>query len=374
MVGSAAGERRLRIDRVSALRPADAGGLLREVDLEVRAGQCLALLADRRSGGSLLLDVVGGPQPPTRGPRLCAGRGLVGLRPGRRRLGIVSARDPLFPHLDVRRNVEFALLTAGVPGAERRRRVDETVALLGLDGVAARRPKALDPEMAVRTAIARAVVTEPRLLLLDDPFVPLEPLPRQALQRILRRLVRARGLTALLVTGDRNEALLLGDEIGLLERGRLHQVGPARRLLDHPADATVAQRLGDANLLTGRVVRVDDEVALVRLACGHEVEAEPGELLREAALCVLCVPPDRIATAFPSRPGGEPGGSMVPATLQEAVHFGDHLRLRFRLADGGEVLVRRPPAAVTVELHADRPALLAWQPHHARAFAATSDA
>ena len=304
------------------------------------------------------------------------------MRPGLRRLGIVSVRDPLFPHLTVRRNVEFPLLAAGVPGAERRRRVGETIALLGLDGVAAGHPRELDPEMAVRGASARAVVTEPRLLLLDDPFAPLEALPRQALQRILRRLVRARGLTALLVTGDRNEALLLGDEIGLLERGRLHQSGPARRLLDRPADATVAQRLGDANLLTGRVVRIDDEVALVRLACGHEVEAEPGEPVREAALCVLCVPPDRIATAFPGRAGGEPGsfpgsfhGShMLPATLQEAVHFGDHLRLRFRLADGGEVLVRRPPAAVTTELHANRPALLAWQPHHARVFAVASDA
>ena len=359
---------------MSALRPSDAGGLLREVSLEVQAGQCLALLADRRSGGSLLLDVVAGHYPPTRGRILCDGTGLDGMRPGRRRLGIVSGRDPLFPHLDVRRNVAFPLLATGVPGGERRRCVDEAIALLGLDGVAARRPKALDPEMAVRAAIARAVAAEPRLLLLDDPFAPLEPLPRQALQRILRRLVRARGLTALLTTGDRNEALLLGDEIGLLERGRLHQAGPARRLLDHPADAMVAQRLGDANLLTGRVVRVDDEVALVRLPCGHEMEAELGEPVREAALCLLCVPPDRIATAFPSRSGGEPGSLMLPATLQEAVHFGDHLRLRFRLADGGEVLVRRPPAAVMTDLHADRPALLAWQPHHARVFAAASDA
>ena len=357
---------------LSALRPGDGGGLLREVCLELPSGQCLALLADRHSGGSLLLDVIAGHHAPTRGQVQCDGSDLATIRPGRRRLGMVSARDPLFPHLVVRRNIAVPLLAAGVGAAERRRRVGEAIALLGLDAVAGRRPAALDPETTARAAIARAVVADPRLLLLDDPFAALDPLPRQALQRILRRLVRARGLTVLLVTGDRTEALLLGDEIGLLQRGRLHQVGPPQRLLDRPADATVAYRLGDANLLTGRVVRVDDEVALVRLACGHEVEAELGEPLPDAALCVLCVPPDRIATAFPGRAGAEPAAGMLPATLQEVVHLGDHLRLRFRLADGGEVLVRRPPAAVAADLRQHRPALLAWQPHHARVFAAAS--
>ncbi len=366
---------RLRIEAVSALRPGDPGGLIREVSLDVQAGRCLALLADRRSGASLLLDVVAGHRAPASGRVLLDGMGVERIRPGIRRLGMVSVRDPLFPHLDVRRTVAFPLQAAGIGGADRHRRTAETIALLGLDAVAARRPAELDPEAAARLMLARAIVTEPRLLVLDDPFAQLEPLPRQALQRTLRRLARARRLTILLATGDRSEALLLGDEIGLLDQGRLHQVGPPPTLLDRPADAMVARRLGDANLLTGRIVRVEDEVALVRLACGHEVEAElGGGAVGESALCVLCVAPDRIATAFPGRPGSEPAPGMLPATLQEVVRLGDHLRLRFRLEDGAEVLVRRPPAAVATELRQNRPALLAWQPHHARVFAVAPDA
>ncbi len=359
---------------MSALRPGDLGGLIREISLAVQAGRCLTLLADRRSGASLLLDVVAGHHAPASGRVLLDGTGVEQMRPGSRSLGMVSARDPLFPHLDVRRTIEFTLRAAGTSGAIRRRRVAETIALLGLDAVATRRPAELDPEATARLAIGRAIVAEPRLLLLDDPFAQLEPLPRQALQRTLRRLGRARGLTMLLATGDRSEALLLGDEVGLLERGRLHQVGPPPMLLDRPANAMVAHRLGDANLLTGRIVRIDDDIALVRLACGHEVEAELGDEIGDSALCMLCVPPDRIATVFPGRPGGEPGPGMLPATLQEVVHLGDHLRLRFRLEDGGEVLVRRPPGAVAVELRQNRPALLAWQAHHARVFAAAPDA
>lgn len=363
----------LTLDRISALRPRQTGGLLRDVSFGLAAGGCLALLGDRQAGGSLLLDVVAGHEAASSGRITCNGVVIDRLAASKRRFGMVSTRDPLFPHLSVRGNIDFALNASGTRPAERERRVDEALALLGLEALAEQRPAALDDAARIRAAIARVVVFDPQAILLDDPFATLDPAPRQSLQRMLRRLMRARNLTVLLTTGDRDEALLLGNEIGILDGGRLHQVGSAPTLLDRPADPTVAHRLGDANLLTGRIVRVDDEVALVRLSCGHEMEAEPAEALQDGALCVLCVRPDRIAIAFINRPGLEPATDSLPGTLIEAIHLGDHLRLRFRLEDGSELLVRRPPAAIAGELRADRPALLAWQPHQARVFAAAAE-
>lgn len=369
---------RLSLGGVSALRLADgrhaasAHGLLRAVSLELLAGRCLAVFGDRQAGGALLIDVVAGHVAASTGRISLDGIEIGSSTAADRQLGTVSARDPLFPHLSVRSNVAFALRARRLAAAMQARLVGDSLALLGLEALANRRPSTLDPASRIRTAIARALVLEPRLLLLDDPFSSLEAVPRQALHRTIRRLVRARGLTILLVTPDRDEALLLGDEIGVLQAGRLHQVGTAPVLLDHPADAVVAERLGDANLLTGRIVSIDEDVAVVRLSCGHEMEAEPAEALQEGALCMLCVRPDRIATAFLNRIGTEAVTGSLPATLSEAVHFGDHLRLRFRLEDGSELLVRRPPAALVGELRPDRPALLAWQPHQARVFAATS--
>ena len=362
---------RLSLARLQAGDPAHPDGILQAVSLDLSPGRCLALLGDRQAGGSLLLDVVAGHRRSEDGQVLLDGLAIDGQPPGRRRVGMVSVRDPLFPHLSVSDNVSFPLRAQRTAAAERQRRVGEALALLGLEGSAQRRPRALDDAARIRAALARALVFDPRLILLDDPFALLDPAPRQLLQRTLRRLVRARGLTVLLVTADRDEALLLGDEIGILHAGRLHQVGTAQALLDRPADPVVAGRLGDANLLTGRIVHLDDEIASVRLSCGYEMEAEPGEALEEGMLCVLCVRPDRIATAFIQRPGLELGSNAVPATLLDAVHLVDHLRLRFRLADGSELLVRRPPAALASELRPDRPALLAWQPHHARVFAAS---
>ncbi len=347
-----------------------SNGVLQAVSLELLPGRCLALLGDRQAGGSLLLDVVAGHRRSGSGHVLLDGLAVDKEPPDRRRFGMVSTRDPLFPHLSVSDNLSFPLRAQGIAAAERQRRVGEAMALLGLEALAQRRPHTLDEAARIRTALARALVFDPKLILLDDPFAVLDPAPRQLLQRTLRRLIRARGLTVLLATADRDEALLLGDEVGILQAGRLHQVGAAAALLDRPVDPVVAHRLGDANLLTGRIVRLDDEVASVRLSCGHEMEAEPGEALEEGMLCVLCVRPDRIATAFIQRSGLETGSNTVPATLLDAVHLVDHLRLRFRLADGSELLVRRPPAALAAELRPDRPALLAWQPHHARVFAA----
>jgi len=361
---------RLHVDAVSVLAPGRQDGLLREVTLTLLPGRCLALLGTQNAGGSLLLDVISGNTAPSSGRIELDGLDMGSMAARARRLGIVSVDHPLFPHLSVRGNIAFPLRIRGMSPGERSGKVDQALALLGLEALADRRPAHLDQAARVRTMIARALVFDPRLLLLTDPFAALEAAPRQALQRMLRRLVRARSLTVLLTTSDREEALLLGDEIGILDDGRLHQVGTAVTLLDRPADPTVASRMGDANLLAGRVIRVDDEGTLVRLNSGYEMEGEPGEPLQEGAACVLCVRPERIATAFLTRPGLEIGTDSLPATLLEAVHLGDHLRLRFRLEDGSEVLVRRPPAALAGDMRPDRPALLAWQPHQAMVFLA----
>ncbi|MBE7210023.1 MAG: ABC transporter ATP-binding protein [Gluconacetobacter diazotrophicus] len=373
----------LELREVSALAPRRRGGRLRGVDLTVGRGRCLALLGERGGEGSFLLDLVAGYEPVSAGAIAVNGLAVSTLPPGRRGMAMVSGRDPLFPHLSVRDNLRLPLRIRGAGPAERDRRVDEAMALLGLDGVAALKPRALDPADAVRARLARALVFDPQVLLMDDPFAGLDAPVREILRRTVRRLVAARGLCVLHATVDRDEALLLGDAVGVLHDGALQQSGPATELLDRPASAVVARVLGDANLLPGQVLRGDAEVVTVRLACGGEMEAEPAARLENGETCVLSVRPDRIATAFLSRRsparGGQgrpdengPEAGSLPAVLGEAVQMGDHVRLRFRLADGSEVLVRRPPAAQMGEMRPDRPAMLAWQPHQARAFPLTT--
>ncbi len=350
-----------------ALEP---GGLC----LTMAAGECVALLTQRPAEASSLVDQLAGHGSPASGRVLVEGHDVTALPPAERRIGVISSRDPLFGHLSVYRNVAFPLTVSRVREPERGHRVRQALALTGLEAQADRRPARLDSAEAFRASLARILVSDPAVLLLDDPLGELDPAPRRATHQLLRRLARARGLTLLLVTRDREEALMMGERIGILEGWSLRQIGTAAELLDRPSDERVATGFGEANSLTGRVEWVEDDVARVRLSVGPSVEAMDAGGLAPGAACVVCVRPERVAIAF-VRDGGESlrtdmlDAGALRGTLSDMVHLGDHLRLRFRLAGGGEFLVRRPASQPTSGLHPDRPALLAWQAAHAVAFA-----
>lgn len=335
----------------------------------VQRGMCLALLGNRVSDMSCLMDTLAGHLPRLGGEILIDGQDRSMDAAGQRGIGLFSPRDHLFAHMTVRQNVAFPLMARGCDRSSIAARVNETLALTGLDGRAEHTPQALEPQEAWRARLARLLVFGPPVLLLDDPFAKLEPDDRSTLRQVLARLARAQSLTMLLATRDREDALLLGDRIGVLSGRTLLQTGRPVDLFDNPACAAVAADFGDANTLTGRVGTVEDDVARVHLANGCVVEARAAEGLAPDMLCTLCIRPDRIATLFPSgRATADPEEGTLPASLVALHHMGDHIRLRFRLGDGQEILVRRPPAQSLTGLEPGRPAQLAWPPVHAVAF------
>ena len=354
----------------------DAGTALGRDGLSftLAAGECVALLTQSPDEASSLVDCLAGHGSPAAGRLLIDGRDITSQPPARRRIGVISSRDPLFGHLTVYGNVAFPLAVSRVREPERAHRVRQALALIGLEAQAERRPASLGVAEALRAELARVMVSDPAVLLLDDPLGELDPASRRAMHHLLRRLARARRLSLLLVTRDREEALMMGDRIGILEGWSLRQIGTAAELLDRPADEVVAVGFGEANSLTGKVEWVDDDVAGVRLSAGTSVEAMHAGDLAAGATCVVCVRPERVAIAL-VRDAGDPlrtdmlEAGALAGTLTDMVHLGDHLRLRFRLHGGGELLVRRPAAQPTSSLRPDRPALLAWQAAHAMAFA-----
>lgn len=350
--------------------PAAADGAVgaeRPLDLVLHEGECLALLASGVRDVEPLVDALAGYRPASPGQLLLRGRDIGDLPAGRRQIGLVSARDPLFDHLSVLANLTFPLAARKLGRTESDHRIRQTLALLGLEGLAPRRAASLAAAERVRVALARVLVCEPALIVLEHPTSGLTLTERRDLRQILRRLVRARGLSLLFATTEREEALVMGDRIGLLEGSRLHQVGTASELLDRPANEAVAVWFGEANRLTGSVAWIEDDVAHVRLSAGPSMDCAAAPGLEEGGLCVVCVRPERIATAFVSDEESF-GEERLAGTLAEILHLGDHLRLRFRLAGGGEILARRPAAQPLGSLHADRSALLAWQAVHATAF------
>lgn len=336
--------------------------------LTIEAGMCVALLTGQHSSASALIDHLAGHASTVSGRVTLNGLDITGLPPVLRRIGVLSARDPLFGHMSVLQNVAFPLAVRRVREPERGHRVRQILALLGIEALADRRPASLGSSDYMRATLARVLVCDPAVVLLDDPLGSLDPASRREMHHLLRRLARARGLAFLLVTRDREEALMMGERIGILDGSVLRQIGTAGELLDRPADEHVATGFGEANAMTGQVEWVEDDVARIRLAAGASMEAMASGSLSEGALCVVCVRPERVAVAFVSGTDSAFDSDSLVGTLSDLIHLGDHVRLRFRLAGGGEMLVRRPASQPTAGLRADKRALLAWQAAHAVAF------
>jgi len=223
-----------------------------DVSLAVPAGAFITLLGPSGCGKTTLLRLLGGYLTPQRGQIILQGREVTSLPPNVRQIGMVFQSYALFPHLTARQNVAFGLEVRGRPTAEVRQRVDAVLERVGLTGVERDRfPAQLSGGQQQRVALARALAFGPPLLLLDEPLASLDRHLRIQVRAELSRIHRQSAVTTIMVTHDQDEALAGSDMIGVMQSGRLLQVGSPRELYERPRNAFVARFLGEANLIEG---------------------------------------------------------------------------------------------------------------------------
>ncbi len=344
--------------------------VVRDFSLDVARGEFLTLLGPSGSGKTTTLMMLAGFERPDSGEILLQGEPITRLAPHKRNIGVVFQSYALFPHMTVAENVAFPLEVRGQSRAQQRERVGRALDMVRLSDLADRLPAQLSGGQQQRVAQARALVFDPRLVLLDEPLGALDRALREEMQAEIRHLHAALGVTMLYVTHDQAEALRLSDRIAVMAGGVLRQVGTPQELYETPHDAFVAGFLGESNFLPGEVSQVEDDTAMVRLDCGVMVEALAGTV-QPGQRCQVAVRPERIAVAAIS--AEEMGEGALPATLLESTYLGDHARLLLRVGLPGfptaEIAVKRPAGVPMAGLAPGLPASLAWQPHHARAFA-----
>ncbi|HEU0073853.1 MAG TPA: ABC transporter ATP-binding protein [Dehalococcoidia bacterium] len=297
-------------------------------DLEVTTGQVLALLGPSGCGKTTALRVIAGLDVSDEGSievggRLVAGPG-VNLPPEKRRVGMVFQDFALFPHLDVAANVAF-----GLPRGDKKTRVAELLSLVRLDGLADRMPHELSGGQQQRVALARALAAEPDLILMDEPFSNLDPGIREEVRGEVRQLLRAVGITAIIVTHDQEEALSLAGEVAVMIDGRVLQTGTPAEVYGRPVSRLVGEFVGAANVLPG-----DSDGAQVECVLGRfkamEQRGPVDVMFRAEALAI-------------SEDGGIPGevvdvdyyghDQMVAVKL----HSGETLRVRLLARPGFEI-------------------------------------
>jgi spermidine/putrescine transport system ATP-binding protein len=261
--------------------------------LTVQRGEFLSLLGPSGCGKTTTLRMIGGLELPTAGSIVIGGRDVTNVSPSRRPTSIVFQDYALFPHKSVLDNVSFGLKMRGVPAAERRRRAEAMLETVNLGGFGDRRPAQLSGGQRQRVALARSLVVEPEVLLLDEPLGALDALIRRQMQSELHRLQRTLGLTFIYVTHDQEEAMSMSDRLVVMAAGRIAQSGRPEEVYRRPRTEFVARFLGECNLIPTTVRRREAD----------------GLVAENALFGEFVVPGDRVF------PGAGPGKACL-ATLR----------------------------------------------------------
>ncbi|HLW49161.1 MAG TPA: ABC transporter ATP-binding protein [bacterium] len=306
-----------------------------DLTLDAASGELVALLGPSGCGKTTTLRMVAGFETPTAGRILLGDRDVTETPPERRNCGMVFQHYALFPHLTVAQNVAFGLEMRQAPRAEIGRRVSAILERVGLAGLDARFPRQLSGGQQQRTALARALVINPSVLLLDEPLANLDAKLREEMRFYIRSLQREFGITTLYVTHDQAEALVLADRVAVLMDGVLRQFDPPEEIYHHPRSAAVAAFIGLTNLLPGRVASRAGDALVVETPAG-QVRGRGVPELTPGRPAMLSVRPEHIdldgGGAGP--PGGGDGINRLRGVVVERTFLGAVTDFRVDVGDG----------------------------------------
>ncbi|RJS89409.1 ABC transporter ATP-binding protein [Candidatus Bathyarchaeota archaeon] len=306
------------------------------LNLHVRDGEYFVLLGPSGCGKTTTLRIIAGLTKPDEGRVYIDGRDVSGIPPEDRNIGLVFQHFEIFPFMTVYENVAYSLMIQGLDEEEIERRVYQALEVAGLNEVADRYPEELGAPELQRCSIARALAKGSRLLLLDEPLGSLDPETRERFRFTLRSLVKGRGLTAIHVTHDQEEAMAIADRIAVFRRGRVLQVGTPMELYERPASIFVANFVGETNFLEG-VIERSGERSLVRLRGDLLIEAG-GSNLRAGSRVVIGVRRENILL----EEGKAEGLNALPGRVIRAAFLGKIIRYRVELDNGDLVEVKQP--------------------------------
>ena len=316
--------------------------ILKDLSLEVQEGEIIALLGPSGSGKTTLLRCLAGLETPDQGSISLAGRDIFNattgtvVPPEKRNMGLVFQSYALWPHKTVEQNVAFGLELRKMPRAEARQKVLQTLDRIGLQGLSDRLPGQLSGGQQQRVSLARAFVTDPVLLLLDEPLSNLDAKLREYARVWLREALKAVKMTAVFVTHDQSEAMAIADRIAVLHGGQLAQIATPQDLYENPNSLFIADFMGSPNILTGQVLSTDHQEATVQVG-DSVVRARNQAGLGRGQACKVVLRPERLTI-------GERTANSLQGNKEHSLYLGSHFEHWFQV--GSERLRVHSPGPV----------------------------
>ena len=330
--------------------------VVKDFNLDVAPGEFVTMLGPSGSGKTTCLMMLAGFEPTTNGTIYLKNKPINNVPPHKRGIGMVFQNYALFPHMTVAENLAFPLEVRKMGKTEREARVNRALDMVQLGDFGQRRPMQLSGGQQQRVAVARSLVFDPDLVLMDEPLGALDKNLREQMQYEIKHLHESLGLTVVYVTHDQTEALTMSNRIAVFDDGVVLQCSSPEDLYEKPENAFVANFIGENNRLMGSVESIDGDKATVKTDSGDIVVASKVNVNKVGDRATLSLRPERIMVS-PSK-GKTP--NTYSAKVEELIYHGDHIRTRFSVCGHDDFIVKIPNSIDNVTLKEGKQVDIGW--------------
>ena len=336
--------------------------VVKDLNLDIAKGEFLTMLGPSGSGKTTCLMMLAGFETPTSGEIYLDGEPISNIPPNKRGIGMVFQNYALFPHMTVYENLAFPLRVRKIPKDETDKKVDKALSMVSLQGFESRMPMQLSGGQQQRVAVARSLVFDPKLVLMDEPLGALDKNLRESMQYEIKHIHESIGVTVVYVTHDQTEALTMSNRIAVFNDGKVQQLSSPDELYERQVNSFVAEFIRENNTFAGEVTEVSGDKCKIKLNSGTEIFANPISVKAKGEKTTVSLRPERALIDTETTMDNNHKGK-----IEEVIYHGDHTRLRVDLLGNKEFILKVPNSSNRMSIKVGKEVNIGWNSIDCRA-------
>ncbi len=336
--------------------------VVKDLNLDIAEGEFITMLGPSGSGKTTCLMMLAGFETPTNGEIYLDSNPISNIPPHKRGIGMVFQNYALFPHMTVYENLAFPLKVRKILKDEIDKKVDKALSMVSLSGFEKRMPNQLSGGQQQRVAVARALVFDPQVVLMDEPLGALDKNLRESMQYEIKHIHESIGVTVVYVTHDQGEALTMSNRIAVFNDGKVQQLSSPDKLYEEPVNSFVAEFIGENNTFSGEVSEISNDKCKIKLNSGSEIFANPIRVKSKGEKSIVSIRPER-AIIDPE----EKMDNKHKGKIEEVIYHGDHTRVRLSLLGNNAFILKVPNSSARMDIKLGNEISVGWNSHDARA-------
>ena len=336
--------------------------VVKDLNLDIAEGEFVTMLGPSGSGKTTCLMMLAGFETPTNGEIYLDSHPISNIPPHKRGIGMVFQNYALFPHMTVYENLAFPLRVRKISKEETDKKIDKALSMVSLIGFENRMPAQLSGGQQQRVAVARALVFDPAVVLMDEPLGALDKNLRESMQYEIKHIHESIGVTVVYVTHDQGEALTMSNKIAVFNDGKVQQLSSPDKLYEEPVNSFVAEFIGENNRFSGQVTDISNDKCKVKLDDGSEILANPIAVKSSGEKTIVSLRPERALINTKEKMENNFKGK-----IEEVIYHGDHTRVRLNLLGNKDFILKVPNSSANMDIKLGNQINVSWNSFDARA-------